>query len=736
MRFGCRLPVLERVRGRRQPVHRRLRIEILEQRELFAIEPFTIAVLPDTQFYSQTYPQHFDAQTDWIVDNLEEENIVFVTHVGDIVQSAETGTNRNELQWTRADHSMDILDGNLTQNPNGLVPYSVAIGNHDYGRTGIKSEGTARYREFFGAQRYEGRSWYGGDSNSGLSHYQVFQGGSWQFLHITLEWEPAPAELTWAQSIINAHPGFPTIVTTHSYLNDGTRSRTTTSTDTGPSSSGEEVFQQFVRPNPQIFMVLNGHFSGEYHRTVMNGAGTAVFEMVADYQSRDEGGQGFLRLITFDPDANRIQVRSYSPVLDQFETDSNSQFNFNLNVAARLGSSNLVAPVIPQVQTSTFRNGEAGYNGVDDSQVQQNRASTAYGRSTGNLFVDSATTGQRNTSQVLIKFQQLIGNNPGQIPANARVLSAELVLNTTNPGDGGTLHRMVKEWDGGSTWNYLGAGITADGSDATSSYRAQIGSSTRSPNVPTGPTIINVTADVQAWANGSQNQGWAILPWANGTDGWGFSPSEVDNVNLRPQLRVEWIPAVADELSTFQQGASSYSGTVDTTLALNSPGTRQDTNPLVTIDGPVDNTTRAGLLKFDEIFGTGSNQLPAGAQILWARLYLTTPSGVTNAAGAGASLHRVLKPWSNTSTWDNSFGGNGVQTNDNEALANAELSTAAQTIGTRGFDVTESLREWKSGSANHGWLFQYVTSDAWMFGSSEQEALWNRPRLVVNWTMP
>ena len=59
-------------------------------------------------------------------------------------------------------------------------------------------------------------------------------------------------------------------------------------------------------------MVLNGHFPGEGHRTVTNDAGQPVFEMVADYQSRANGGDGFLRLIEFNPAAGRVDVKTYS----------------------------------------------------------------------------------------------------------------------------------------------------------------------------------------------------------------------------------------------------------------------------------------------------------------------------------------------------------------------------------------------------------------------------------------
>src|SRR6188768_3057628 len=83
---------------------------------------WTIAVLPDTQYYAQTYPQHFDAQTTWIAEHATSHNIRFVLHEGDI-------TNQNVVaQWDNALHSMNIL--------NGVVPYAMATGNHDCGSHG------------------------------------------------------------------------------------------------------------------------------------------------------------------------------------------------------------------------------------------------------------------------------------------------------------------------------------------------------------------------------------------------------------------------------------------------------------------------------------------------------------------------------------------------------------------------------------------------------------------------
>src|SRR5690349_18779589 len=84
-----------------------------------AAQDFTIVALPDTQFYSQSYPQIFNAQTQWIKDNATKLNIKLVLGEGDIVNGGgELG------QWQNADAAMRTL--------NGVVPYMSAIGNHDY----------------------------------------------------------------------------------------------------------------------------------------------------------------------------------------------------------------------------------------------------------------------------------------------------------------------------------------------------------------------------------------------------------------------------------------------------------------------------------------------------------------------------------------------------------------------------------------------------------------------------
>ena len=50
---------------------------------------FSIIFLPDTQKYSEKYPEIFYSQTEWIKNNLSKMNIKFVIHAGDIVENAK-----------------------------------------------------------------------------------------------------------------------------------------------------------------------------------------------------------------------------------------------------------------------------------------------------------------------------------------------------------------------------------------------------------------------------------------------------------------------------------------------------------------------------------------------------------------------------------------------------------------------------------------------------------------------
>ncbi len=280
--------------------------------------PFTVVMLPDTQRYSQKRPDLFYAQTDWIRTNHRQENIVFVTQMGDIVQDR----SKVMSQWTVASNAMMRLDG--------VVPWGVTIGNHDYDSgDGVKEGRASVWLNYFGPKRFKGRRYFGGASPNGLNSYQLFSGGGIKFLILQLEVNAPDTALDWARGVLRKHPRHAVIVSTHTYLRgrDGV-GRYHKRDFRSDGNSGEMMWAKFIQHEPQIFMVLCAHEgrTDEYHQISTNQVGNRVVEVLADYQSRTNGGDGWLRLIQFEPAQRQIQIRTYSPVLDQFETDASSEF--------------------------------------------------------------------------------------------------------------------------------------------------------------------------------------------------------------------------------------------------------------------------------------------------------------------------------------------------------------------------------------------------------------------------
>src|SRR4051812_19052213 len=310
---------------------------------------FTIVVLPDTQYYTEVQwkiEQYFKGQTQWIVDHRGDEHIAFVSHVGDLQQDGTflrtddhqsdpevkellvnidpNNPPKNTRQWQRADEAMRIMD-------DADVPYVAVAGNHDFEHWGT-IRNPVFYVEHFGPDRFAGKSWFGGGSPAtakmpaGVQSYQYFTAMGRKFLTIGLRFNPDAEDLAWAQQIIDQNPGLPTLITTHDYQNTK-----------GRDGAGENIWHHLVKQNPQVFLVISGHVNGAHQQTSIDNAGEPVFEMLSDYQDyacgKKEGydqdyahGGAWMRLIRFYLQQNRIDVKTYSPVIKRFMTDKDNQF--------------------------------------------------------------------------------------------------------------------------------------------------------------------------------------------------------------------------------------------------------------------------------------------------------------------------------------------------------------------------------------------------------------------------
>jgi hypothetical protein len=293
-----------------------------------APDAFTIVVLPDTQYYSARYPHILDAQTRWVLRERTAARIALVVHEGDIVDED------SPAQWERASRSLHALDG--------LVPYVLGVGNHDYSTSGAHITRQTLLNRYFpagGSVSAPGGTFEPGRIENRFDLMPA-PGGPW--LVLTLEFGPRDAVLRWADGVAGQHAALPAIVVTHGYLAaDGARydhlarpdhawnpHRYLGSAIPGEVNDGEEIWRKLVSRHDNIHFVLCGHELGPgvSRSTGRRADGSEVHQLLANYQMENEGGGGYLRIMQFHPARRRVVVQTYSPYLDRFKTDPGNDF--------------------------------------------------------------------------------------------------------------------------------------------------------------------------------------------------------------------------------------------------------------------------------------------------------------------------------------------------------------------------------------------------------------------------
>ncbi len=279
---------------------------------------FTLIGLPDTQHYTGIaiggIPEMFDAQTQWIVDNRTTKNIVFVSHFGDISNNGDSNTQ----EWDYANTSMSKLESVLL--PDG-IPYGVLPGNHD------QIGGTVNYNTYFGVSRYSDRNYYGGHYGSdNNNNFELFSASGMDFIIIHLENEVSENARSWADALLKTYSNRRAIVVSHSILNTGTPATFT--------QIGQAIYDD-LKDNQNLFLMLCGHNHGEGSRSdTFNGH--TIYSLLADYQVYPGGGNGFLRIMEFSPQNDQISVKTYSPYINQWETDFDSEFTIPYDMQGSL----------------------------------------------------------------------------------------------------------------------------------------------------------------------------------------------------------------------------------------------------------------------------------------------------------------------------------------------------------------------------------------------------------------
>ncbi|PJJ58209.1 calcineurin-like phosphoesterase family protein [Mumia flava] len=319
---------------------------------------FSIAHLTDTQYLSEgaveqetpteraLWQRAYTDTTQWIADHAAERKIAFAAHTGDVIENyhnapASDAYKANaRLEYEVASAAQKIVD-------DAGVVNAVIPGNHD-NLYGVDTGPEAMYNDYFGPERYEALAqtptwqaaqaefhpWQPGDASNG---YTLFSAGGLDFIALQLAFGVTVEETVWADEVLEQYADRNAIMLTHAYT---TPSVNPDGRGAGWSYDGKRVFDQVVKKNENVFLVLSGHEHGvdiEVRRNVGT-RGNHVVDLLADYQfyevtaeelgltevggyAPDAGlrfGSSFFRMLQFDVDAGEMAVDTFSPLLENF----------------------------------------------------------------------------------------------------------------------------------------------------------------------------------------------------------------------------------------------------------------------------------------------------------------------------------------------------------------------------------------------------------------------------------
>ncbi|MEY1661276.1 metallophosphoesterase [Isoalcanivorax beigongshangi] len=290
-----------------------------------AATSFNLAVIPDTQFYSENnergflnlnprYPKlpfepirGFQGITQWLADHADDYQVAFAVHVGDIVQS---GTEKKN-EWKRADAAMARLEA-------AGVPYSLAPGNHDVrDKNQQDSERTHNkelFLDYFGRNRTANGASLISKDPLGYSEARHFTALGQRFMVLALDWRTSDATLQWANEMVAQHPNTPVIVASHDILDVDLAQHQAVVT-----GNGERLWEKLIRHHDQIFMTISGHNHHAARTQRFNDQGLSVDMILVDYQDEYAGGNGLMRLLEMDLAAGTVTALTFSPwVLEKY----------------------------------------------------------------------------------------------------------------------------------------------------------------------------------------------------------------------------------------------------------------------------------------------------------------------------------------------------------------------------------------------------------------------------------
>lgn len=324
-------------------------------------DSWSLVLLPDIQTYIKfDYNQPIlDLMLAWVNNNAETLNTRMVMCTGDLVEQNDlfnpNGKSANQAsvsQWGAVSAAFGRLDG--------ILPYILTTGNHDYGILSAENRFT-HFDEYFPPNknrlnqkmlREVGMNAEGRPTLANATYEFVSPHGR-KFLVLVLEFAPRDEILEWAKGVIEKeqYKDHTVILLTHSYMDSNNRHIVQEGYKLPNPNYGEAIWQKLVQPSKNIRMVLAGHIGKPddpkghiAFRVDENAGGKKVNQMVFNAQAlgggwHGNGGDGWLRILEFLPDGKTVKVKTFSPLFAispttqkyAWRTEPHDEFTFELD---------------------------------------------------------------------------------------------------------------------------------------------------------------------------------------------------------------------------------------------------------------------------------------------------------------------------------------------------------------------------------------------------------------------
>ena len=282
---------------------------------------YSMAVVGDIQITSYKHTDKLHHLYDWILDNKDDKNIQYVLGLGDITDQD------NDWEYAAVEEQLKRLQ-------NAGIDQSIVRGNHDwhfndyitfdeYGNGLVSFDGTMR------------------------NTYRLTTIGGVKYMMLTLDFFPTDDAVNWAAEVIEAHPDYNVILTTHAYYKTGMTigngelqqdEDLYNVPDISVANSGQDLYDKLVSKYSNIVLVMCGHAStedyGPAYEISERADGSRVVQMMINHQqleSVDGRSYGMLAMFYFGNDGKTVKLEYFSTVNGMYYMDK-FQYEFELDL--------------------------------------------------------------------------------------------------------------------------------------------------------------------------------------------------------------------------------------------------------------------------------------------------------------------------------------------------------------------------------------------------------------------